>query len=56
MKPVMEKLSTNYKDKLEVLFIDIRYDKESPRRFGVTVFPTAYFKHLLTNPSNRINI
>jgi len=43
MKPVMEKLSTNYKDKLEVLFIDIRYDKESPRRFGVTVIPTQVF-------------
>jgi thioredoxin 1 len=43
MKPVMEKLRANYNGKLEVLFIDVRNDKENPRRFGVTVIPTQVF-------------
>lgn len=43
MKPVMEKLRTNYKDSLEVLFIDVRKDHESARRFGVTIIPTQVF-------------
>ena len=40
MKPVMEKLRTTYKGKLEVLFIDVRKDKENGRRFGVSMIPT----------------
>jgi thioredoxin 1 len=43
MKPVMEKLRTNYKDKLEVLFIDVRKDRENARRFGVAMIPTQVF-------------
>ena len=43
MKPVMEKLRMDYKDKLEVLFIDVRKDKENMRRFGVTMIPTQVF-------------
>lgn len=43
MKPVMEKLRTNYKGKLEVLFIDVRKDHENARRFGVTMIPTQVF-------------
>ncbi len=43
MKPVMEKLRTNYKDKLEVLFIDVKKDRENPRRFGITMIPTQVF-------------
>ncbi len=43
MKPVMEKLRTNYKDNLEVLFIDVRKDRENARRFGVTVIPIQVF-------------
>jgi len=37
MKPVMEKLKINYKGKIEVLFIDVRKDRENGRRFGVTI-------------------
>lgn len=43
MKPVMEKLRTTYKGKLEVLSIDVRKDKENGRRFGVSMIPTQVF-------------
>jgi len=43
MKPVMEKLRTNYKGKLEVIFVDVRKDRENGRRFGVTMIPTQVF-------------
>jgi thioredoxin 1 len=43
MKPVMEKMRTNYKGKLEVLFIDVRKDRENGRRFGVSMIPTQVF-------------
>jgi thioredoxin 1 len=43
MKPVMEKLRVNYKGKLEVLFVDVRKDRDNGRRFGVTMIPTQVF-------------
>lgn len=43
MKAVMDKLRTDYKDKLEVIFIDVRNDRENMRRFGVTMIPTQVF-------------
>ena len=43
MKAVMDKLRTEYKDKLEVIFIDVRKDKENKQRFGVTMIPTQVF-------------
>lgn len=43
MKPVMEKLRTNYIGKLEVIFVDVRKDRENARRFGITVIPTQVF-------------
>lgn len=43
MKPVMEKLKTNFKGKLEVIFIDVRKDKENGRKFGVLMIPTQVF-------------
>lgn len=43
MKPVMEKLKTNYKGKLEVIFVDVRRDGENGRKFGVYVIPTQVF-------------
>ncbi len=43
MKPVMRKLSANYKGKLEVIFVDIRRDGATARRFGVYVIPTQIF-------------
>ena len=43
MKPVMEKLRTNYKEKLEVIFVDVRKDRQNGRRFGVAMIPTQVF-------------
>ena len=43
MKPVMEKLKTNYKGRLEIIFVDIRKEKETGRKFGVTMIPTQVF-------------
>ncbi len=43
MKPIMQKLSTNYKSKLEVIFIDIRKESATARKFDVYVIPTQVF-------------
>jgi len=43
MKPVMEKLRTNYKGKLEVFFVDVKKDRDSAQRFGVYIIPTQVF-------------
>lgn len=43
MKPVMQKLRDTYKDKLEVLFIDVREDRKAGRQFGVHMIPTQVF-------------
>ncbi len=43
MEPVLEKLRTDYKDKLEVLFIDARQNREYARLFGVFSVPTQIF-------------
>jgi thioredoxin 1 len=43
MKPVMQKLSENYTGKLEVIFIDVREDRKTGRRFGVHMIPTQVF-------------
>jgi len=43
MKPVIEKLRTNFKGKLEVIFVDVRRDGENGRRYSVTMIPTQVF-------------
>ena len=43
MRPVMAKVSQNYKGKLEVTFVDVRKDTEPARRFRVLVIPTQVF-------------
>jgi len=43
MKPVMSKLSSTYKGKLEVIFVDVRKDTEPARRFRVFGIPLRYF-------------
>jgi thioredoxin 1 len=43
MKPVMEKLRTSYKGKMEVIFVDVRKDRDAARKFGVYVIPTQVF-------------
>ena len=32
MKPVMEKLRTDYKGRLEVIFVDVRKEKETSKK------------------------
>jgi thioredoxin 1 len=43
MKPVMDKLRSGYKDKLEVYFVDVRRDNSTGRRFGAHMIPTQVF-------------
>lgn len=43
MKPVMERLKNNYKERLEVIFIDVRVDRRSAQRFRVFMIPTQVF-------------
>ena len=43
MKPVMEKLRTSYKGKLEVFFVDVRKNRDIARQFGVFAIPTQVF-------------
>jgi thioredoxin 1 len=42
MKPVMKKLSDNYSE-LEVIFIDVRRDRDAAQRFHVFGIPTQVF-------------
>ncbi len=43
MKPVMERLRTSYKGKLEVIFVDVRKDRDTAQKFKVFVIPTQVF-------------
>lgn len=43
MKPVMQKLRETYAGKLEVIFIDVRQENKTGRRFGVHMIPTQVF-------------
>ena len=43
MKPVMEKLRTGFKGRLEVVFVDVKKDKDTARKFGVYAIPTQVF-------------
>ena len=43
MKPVMAKLSKNYKGKLEVIFIDVNKDRKNAKRFGIYMIPVQVF-------------
>lgn len=43
MKPVMSKLSDSYKGKLDVIFIDVKKDHDTARRFGVYMIPVQVF-------------
>ena len=43
MKPVMQKLRDTYQGKLDVIFIDVRVDNKTGRRFGANMIPTQVF-------------
>ena len=43
MKPVMDKLTQTYKEKLDVIFIDVKKDHDTASRFGVYMIPVQVF-------------
>ncbi len=43
MKPVMQKLRETYPGKLEVIFIDVKKDHDTARRFRVFMIPVQVF-------------
>ncbi|MBN2655082.1 MAG: thioredoxin family protein [Nitrospirae bacterium] len=43
MKPVMEKLAKNHKGRLDVIFVDVKKDKTTAKRFGVYMIPVQVF-------------
>jgi thioredoxin 1 len=43
MKPVMARLSETYRGKLDVIFIDVKKDHDTARRFGVFMIPVQVF-------------
>lgn len=43
MQPVMERLKQNYRGKLDVIFVDVKKDKQTARKFGVYVIPVQVF-------------
>jgi thioredoxin 1 len=52
MKPVMQKLSTDYRDRLEVVNVDVRKDRSAAQRFHVFAIPMQIF---LDKNSNEIH-
>ena len=53
MKAVMQKLRETYTGKLEVIFIDVRQDNKTGRRFNVHVIPTQVFLDAKGNEFHR---
>lgn len=43
MTPILEKLEKRYKGKAEIIFIDLRYDREKAQQFQVRAIPTQVF-------------
>jgi thioredoxin 1 len=43
MVPILESLSSMYKGKVNVLFIDVHEDQDAAKRFGVQMIPTQIF-------------
>lgn len=43
MKPILEKLTAEYHDQFEVVFIDVWEKKEEARRYGIRMIPTQIF-------------
>ena len=43
MKPVMVRLSDDYRGKLDVIFVDVKKDRDAARRYGVYMIPVQVF-------------
>lgn len=53
MRPVMAKLSSTYKGKLEVIFVDVRKDRAAAQQFRVYGIPTQVFLDKTGNEFHR---
>lgn len=43
MAPILEKLEKSYKGKAEIIFIDVRYNREKVKQFQISAIPTQVF-------------
>ena len=43
MAPILKKIKKQYKDKADIIFIDVNENKDQAERFGVRVIPTQVF-------------
>jgi thioredoxin 1 len=43
MAPILEKLQKSYKGKAEIIFIDLRYDRDKAKLFQISAIPTQIF-------------
>lgn len=43
MKPVIDKLSKNYRDRLEIIFLDVKKHNNIAKKWGVYVVPVQVF-------------
>jgi len=43
MAPILEELKTEFKDKLEVVFIDVRENPDQAKKYGIKLIPTQIF-------------
>ena len=43
MAPILEELASTYRDRANVLFIDVREDRTAAGRFGIQMIPTQIF-------------
>jgi thioredoxin 1 len=43
MAPIIKRLEDEYKDRMPVIYVDVRYNRTSPGKFGVTTIPTQVF-------------
>lgn len=43
MAPILDKLEKRYRGKAAIIFIDLRYEREAARHFGIRAIPTQVF-------------
>lgn len=43
MAPILEEMKDEYRDKLEVIFIDVWKDRTAGRKYGIRLIPTQIF-------------
>jgi thioredoxin 1 len=53
MAPILESLSSEYRGKAGVLFIDVHEDQDAARRFRVQMIPTQIFFDVKGNEISR---